>query len=1080
MAYEKLRTSTIKSNLGNTWIVEVWQKDYTGSSSDMTLQGEGFEIKWSSKKEVAKTVFQPSELNLNFIVQNSTDEDWLRDDLFSKGSQHHFIRVYKGSVVVDNLWWFGWMEASFSALENAPFPYIAKLTATDSYGYYNKVGDETLSSYEFRDQPRPIANLQWYEFINYMDLQTVAQTGTIYNVKTIRNYVDWWSDDDTGYGTQDPFFRYATAPAIVTGEDKYNEDGEVVVEGVDRPLTFKKSDHLNQVLNLFGAVGVLSEGRYWFYQPNSFIGNTTGNISVYDHNLQIDNTPNSINVGLEVSDSNNTHILAGGDLIYEPSIKSVEIVNKRGNFTIQIGDQQDLTTEQVYGGLATGNFDNFTLDFYARHNEVVNKSEFTFDTDYYLLDKDAVNSLETSTVKTTFTLVVKISDGTTNKFLKQNSDNNNNLVWTTTVSSITITRGFSAYSSGLPTDTTEGFVPNVGWLDQVIITEDSSTFYVKSLLRFVAQVPDPGISGQISIELDADNYYYQGIVVDAAIGEEINYANLPSQPTITSEATTSVNITLNPISEGLEFYENSPITFESTQSDVPAAEVLELDNINVGENFINKNYSVQKQTNNVYNPIGNFVRGNPASSTGKNINHLRTEEALALRAKQLEVLQARVYSDNISPTKYLIYDIDGEGTYKYYLFKEGTFKARSDVMDGEWYNVPDTSLTITNTEYEPPTPPTSEPNPESSPSPVGLGGGKNISLPISNQYGFTANDITLGSSVTSITLAANTRGLIKSGQKILLTDIYGRYPVELTTTAETNTSSKVLSVSSFTANYEYSSGSIISPLSYDLTNVISGEPGGSNTQVQFNDSGAFGGDSDFTYNKTTNTLTVPNLAVEDVDVTGVSNALTVNCDSGNVGIYVISTDSIATIRFEDSATNDVIIAGAEGDDFFIRTDDGGFKIKTQENATTALEVTAAGELKTHNIGNIFDTEAYLTPVDFTISDNTSYPVYSRTNGGDSELNNSATSAFATFQVPLGYEATHVAVYGSSTSSTFDVYSCTVTTGTASSLTSSPSVGSNQSLSTAQSGVTGKYLTIKYSPGATGRKVYGAKITLART
>lgn len=35
-----------------------------------------------------------------------------------------------------------------------------------------------------------------------------------------------------------------------------------------------------------------------------------------------------------------------------------------------------------------------------------------------------------------------------------------------------------------------------------------------------------------------------------------------------------------------------------------------------------------------------------------------------------------------------------------------------------------------------------------------------------------------------------------------------------------------------------------------------GTPGGSNTQVQFNDSGAFGGDAEFTYNSTTDTLTI--------------------------------------------------------------------------------------------------------------------------------------------------------------------------------------------------------------------------------
>ena len=47
--------------------------------------------------------------------------------------------------------------------------------------------------------------------------------------------------------------------------------------------------------------------------------------------------------------------------------------------------------------------------------------------------------------------------------------------------------------------------------------------------------------------------------------------------------------------------------------------------------------------------------------------------------------------------------------------------------------------------------------------------------------------------------------------------------------------------------------------------------GGSTTQVQFNDAGAFDGDSDFTYNSTTNTLTVPNISASLTSGLGVTN-----------------------------------------------------------------------------------------------------------------------------------------------------------------------------------------------------------------
>jgi len=51
-----------------------------------------------------------------------------------------------------------------------------------------------------------------------------------------------------------------------------------------------------------------------------------------------------------------------------------------------------------------------------------------------------------------------------------------------------------------------------------------------------------------------------------------------------------------------------------------------------------------------------------------------------------------------------------------------------------------------------------------------------------------------------------------------------------------------------------------------------GTPGGSDTQVQFNDSGAFGGDSGFTYNKTTNTATIENVVATTITNSTLSTA----------------------------------------------------------------------------------------------------------------------------------------------------------------------------------------------------------------
>lgn len=68
-----------------------------------------------------------------------------------------------------------------------------------------------------------------------------------------------------------------------------------------------------------------------------------------------------------------------------------------------------------------------------------------------------------------------------------------------------------------------------------------------------------------------------------------------------------------------------------------------------------------------------------------------------------------------------------------------------------------------------------------------------------------------------------------------------------------------------------------------------GVPGGFNTQVQFNDSGAFGGDAGLTYDKTTDTLTVLNLSAGMATITdGASQDYDI-ISNGNNGLHIDGT-----------------------------------------------------------------------------------------------------------------------------------------------------------------------------------------------
>ena len=80
------------------------------------------------------------------------------------------------------------------------------------------------------------------------------------------------------------------------------------------------------------------------------------------------------------------------------------------------------------------------------------------------------------------------------------------------------------------------------------------------------------------------------------------------------------------------------------------------------------------------------------------------------------------------------------------------------------------------------------------------------------------------------------------------------------------------------------------------------EPGGSDTQVQFNDGGALGGDPEFTYNKTTNALTSSFV----VATAGFSGSLTKLTDGtsylragDNISVTTGSTGAV-TVAFVDT------------------------------------------------------------------------------------------------------------------------------------------------------------------------------------
>ena len=107
-------------------------------------------------------------------------------------------------------------------------------------------------------------------------------------------------------------------------------------------------------------------------------------------------------------------------------------------------------------------------------------------------------------------------------------------------------------------------------------------------------------------------------------------------------------------------------------------------------------------------------------------------------------------------------------------------------------------------------------------------------------------------------------------------------------------STNLLSVLSSTASSTFANGINLTAGCFAVNNTCvgggSGTPGGSDTQVQFNDSSAFGGDADFVWNKTTNILTIPNASTTAFSARTAAFGGTATSSFDAAGVLSLATD----------------------------------------------------------------------------------------------------------------------------------------------------------------------------------------------
>tara|TARA_R110002012_G_scaffold276218_1_gene463129 strand:- start:2704 stop:4104 length:1401 start_codon:yes stop_codon:yes gene_type:complete len=232
-----------------------------------------------------------------------------------------------------------------------------------------------------------------------------------------------------------------------------------------------------------------------------------------------------------------------------------------------------------------------------------------------------------------------------------------------------------------------------------------------------------------------------------------------------------------------------------------------------------------------------------------------------------------------------------------------------------------------------------------------------------------------------------------------------------------------------------------------------------------------------TFDSSGNTSVAGTLSCADIDITGATNALTVNPQTGNVAISCISTDADCHVRVQDNGTagTNLMSMVATSDDLIMRNDEGNFKVKMANNATTTLDLDQDGDLSI--TGNILPgiTSVKILPHNF-IADDGGRPAAIDDTGSDRFLESFSTNKlYASVDIPLGFKATHVHIHGSATSA-MTVYEADVNSKSVTSK-GTGNIGTNLNITDVTADAT-NYILIQLAQ-ASGEEVFGGVMTIAK-
>lgn len=231
MAYGKKYYTSFKSYNSWDYHMEIWEKDFVGSDSEIILGAGGPIISYDTDSENRDNTILASTLSIPFIVEDSSQETFIDNlrDLYEE--QDIYVHLYQSTSANENPLWSGFLLMDLATKEDAIYPFEVKLTATDGISLLKDrdfVSDGATKPYGSSDVFWGPANFTYWIARILEKVGAGSTDNGAYSNAEFSTSVNWYNQEHNGDGQADDPLRLTQGKVSWTHSVDDNGDYSVM------------------------------------------------------------------------------------------------------------------------------------------------------------------------------------------------------------------------------------------------------------------------------------------------------------------------------------------------------------------------------------------------------------------------------------------------------------------------------------------------------------------------------------------------------------------------------------------------------------------------------------------------------------------------------------------------------------------------------------------------------------------------------------------------------------------------------------------------------------------------------------